>query len=1186
MAGTESVELAVAYVSVVPELDGLSKALRKELANLDMGDAGREAGKSFVKAFDTASSNVSTGALKKTVKDASGTVKKAMGDAEQATKDAEKAQDEYNKTVAKYGRNSDEATQAEKKLTAAKEKAENASKTLETAEQQLGKAQQELSSKAKDNGLDQLGDDLKNLKDNMGSLSGGLSGLAAGLGIAAGVKTAVESGLSQLDIEGTLKAKLGDTQAAKEAAEIAGSVYAEGWGESLEEVGDAAVVLRQQLGTIDDSADFAGLTRQAIALGDTFGHDVGEMANAAGQMIRTGLADNAQDAFDIITAGMQAGDDKAGDLLDTINEYSTQFRKLGFNGETAMGLISQGLQAGARDSDLVADALKELSIRAVDGSDSTIDGFTRLGLSADDMAAAFGKGGKSASDALDTLMDRLRAVEDPVERSQIAVELFGTQAEDLGDALYALDPSTAVDAIGEVGGAAEQATDDARGLEQDWTQLVRTIEKEVGKNLMPVIEEATDFIEQHGDQISDVIGGAADIVGDLVGAFLDLPEPVQLAIGGMALFGGKAKTMVDTIGDIASATKKAGGFVSDLFQNGFGKTSIVDKAGKAVDAAGDAIDAAGGKAKNTSGILGGFGGVGGAFAVAGGVIAAAAWAIGDQMEKDAALSEQFQQAMKDGADSARQFWDALESGNTGELGIFDKIMTGSGTVGQLLDDTGVKFEDFQNAVMGSGKATNRVLQQVTKDTGGLDASVEDFVRKMNVPGPLGMFSKMAALVQHGDLLTMSKQVSQLSDSYKEAVEQMVAYGNTQESITSGFSNAASMFSELNTTLDANGDHLENNGQLTEESSAAIQRATDSLWDSVAAQIAYGKETGNVDEAVQSAKNNIQLMRDSLIDTLVAHGMEQEAAEQTADALGLIPANANTEAVFIADEGKVQAYLDRLGLTPEQKTIVMNALTEKANGDIDSLQMNMDELPGFVEEVLTADNTDALNKTNEATTSVRNFGARRDTATLDANNGAAIGNTNAASGRVSEFGRQNATATVDVRDNASWRLDGILGKLWDIAGNAWSAVVSVFSSGGGSIGRASGGIVGLATGGQPSGMVKGPGTRTSDSIITALSRDEYVINAYSSAKIGYDNLDYMNRTGEIPAGIGYESRAVNTRPDKADPMGVTPDMLENAVYNAIRRVDHVGLRLDSGVMAGELAPALDKELGRRTLRGLA
>ena len=37
----------------------------------------------------------------------------------------------------------------------------------------------------------------------------------------------------------------------------------------------------------------------------------------------------------------------------------------------------------------------------------------------------------------------------------------------------------------------------------------------------------------------------------------------------------------------------------------------------------------------------------------------------------------------------------------------------------------------------------------------------------------------------------------------------------------------------------------------------------------------------------------------------------------------------------------------------------------------------------------------------------------------------------------------------------------------------------------------------------------------DNIIALLTEDEYVIKKSSAEKIGYDNLDYMNETGELP-----------------------------------------------------------------------
>ncbi|MGW0914649.1 phage tail tape measure protein [Streptomyces sp. NPDC002784] len=284
----------------------------------------------------------------------------------------------------------------------------------------------------------------------------------AAVGIGAGVAAALGVGVAaNLDMEAAnakLAAQLGIGPAeAAELSQVSAKVYGEAWGDSVQTVNDAIRGVYQNIGdTSQAEGGLEGVTTKALALAETFDQEVGPTTAAVGQMLKTGLAKDADEAFDILTRGFQTGANKADDLLDTVNEYGTQWRKFGLDGEHAMGLLSQGLQAGARDADVVADAIKEFSIRAIDGSATTIDGFKAIGLNAEDMARRIGKGGSSATEALDVTLDRLRYIEDPVKRSAAAVALFGTQSEDLGEALYALDPSQAVGALGEVGGAADK----------------------------------------------------------------------------------------------------------------------------------------------------------------------------------------------------------------------------------------------------------------------------------------------------------------------------------------------------------------------------------------------------------------------------------------------------------------------------------------------------------------------------------------------------------------------------------------------------------------------------------------------------------------------------------------------------------------------------------------------------------
>jgi phage-related minor tail protein len=288
-----------------------------------------------------------------------------------------------------------------------------------------------------------------------------LVGLAAagGLLIGGALMAGLVSAMDQDAIGAKIAAQQGQgTAEGKKYGALAGKLWAEGWGESVQAVGDTlnAVV---GAGLVSDTAgnDMESLTRQAQILADVMGADVTGSVNAVQQMIRTGLVPDAKSGFDLIAAGMQGGVDKAEDLTDTFNEYGTQFRKLGLDGATAMGLLQQGLKGGARDADLVADAFKEFSIRAIDGSTASADGFKALGLDAKQMTAQIAKGGTDASSGLQLVLTKLKGIKDPAAQAAAATALFGTQSEDLGKALFGLDLPSATAAFNDVAGAVDKA---------------------------------------------------------------------------------------------------------------------------------------------------------------------------------------------------------------------------------------------------------------------------------------------------------------------------------------------------------------------------------------------------------------------------------------------------------------------------------------------------------------------------------------------------------------------------------------------------------------------------------------------------------------------------------------------------------------------------------------------------------
>lgn len=327
------------------------------------------------------------------------------------------------------------------------------------------------------------------------------AGVLAGAALVGGITEALDQG----KITGRLGAQLGSTPAeAQKYGKIAGQLFSKGVTQDFQGAADA-IKATMSAGIAPPGATTAQLEKistKAADLASTFEVDLGQATNAVGQILKTGLAKNADEAFDIMTRGFQVMGPRADDLADTFNEYSIQFKNMGLSAEMATGILAQGMKAGARDTDLVADTIKEFSIEAVAGGKRVRGGFESIGLSADGMVKKFAAGGPTAAAAFDTVLDKLRGIEDPAKRNAVAIELFGTKAEDMGAALFALDPSKAVADLGQVAGASDrlgtslrdnagaQLTAFTRGMQQGLVEFL-------GAKVVPVLVQAGQGFQTH-----------------------------------------------------------------------------------------------------------------------------------------------------------------------------------------------------------------------------------------------------------------------------------------------------------------------------------------------------------------------------------------------------------------------------------------------------------------------------------------------------------------------------------------------------------------------------------------------------------------------------------------------------------------------------------------------------------------
>ena len=151
------------------------------------------------------------------------------------------------------------------------------------------------------------------------------------------------------------------------------NVYKDNFGESIGDVADAMAKVDQNMSYLDDSA-LQRCTEYAYTLADTFDVDIGESTRAADSLIKN-FGVSAREAFNLMAQGAQNGLDFSGELFDNVDEYSVQFQKLGLDAEDMFSIFANGAENGAFNLDKIGDAVKEFSIRAIDGSDTTKQGF-------------------------------------------------------------------------------------------------------------------------------------------------------------------------------------------------------------------------------------------------------------------------------------------------------------------------------------------------------------------------------------------------------------------------------------------------------------------------------------------------------------------------------------------------------------------------------------------------------------------------------------------------------------------------------------------------------------------------------------------------------------------------------------------------------------------------------------------
>lgn len=398
------------------------------------------------------------------------------------------------------------------------------------------------------------------IKDAFSKTFDGISDLADGLGLnlpsklvkvasiggalaAVGgmFKTGIDNAISQIDVQGTLDAQLGKgSVAAQNAGKVAGDLYRQGWGESLDDVANLAANVSQVIRGIGED-DLHTVTKATEVWAQTFDADAGESVRGV-KVLMEKFGMSAKDATDLMTKGMQNGLNYTDELADNLSEYGGRWAEAGTSAEQYFSLLQAGVDGGAYQLDKVGDFLNEFLTSLTDGRME--EGLANFSQGTRDVFKAFQDGHGTAEDVLNAVIGDMGTMTDKTKEASVASSLWSSLGED--NALGMIEALANVpNSYQDIKGATDEAADSTMNIGQQWEAFKRTMGGTLGDAFTPFVKGFLDGLTDMTKKFTDFVNntdwsGLANIlgsVGSIVGkSFEAIGNAIQPALDFLKAF--------------------------------------------------------------------------------------------------------------------------------------------------------------------------------------------------------------------------------------------------------------------------------------------------------------------------------------------------------------------------------------------------------------------------------------------------------------------------------------------------------------------------------------------------------------------------------------------------------------------------------------------------------------------------
>lgn len=333
---------------------------------------------------------------------------------------------------------------------------------------------------------------------------------------------AVESFQDMEDATAKVNARFDETgKVAENSAALIKRVYERGFGESMDAVADAVILVKDNLKDLDDTT-LEKIVEQSLTLENIYGIDMAESLRGINGLMKHFNID-AGKAMDLYVSGVQNGLDKTNELGDNLSEYSGKFAEAGYSAQEYFQLLQNGLEGGAYNLDKVNDAINEATTRLADGTiaDSMSkfneetgeleEGTGKWSQSVEDVFKQWQQGGATQKQVIDTIINDIKGTESQQDKLNKAALAFGTMAED-GGAKFIESLTSVGDAYTDVNGKAQELQDNTTTSAQKMEAAMRKV---------------SDAFAPIGEDIAEMLTPVFEIFADLMEQFEKLPEPVR-----------------------------------------------------------------------------------------------------------------------------------------------------------------------------------------------------------------------------------------------------------------------------------------------------------------------------------------------------------------------------------------------------------------------------------------------------------------------------------------------------------------------------------------------------------------------------------------------------------------------------------------------------------------------------------